>query len=79
MSLEADFQHYKSNEQSLVKLYDGKFIVISKQEVIATYDERKTAYFESRQNLGMGNFIIQLCSSSSEQHAHVFHSRIIEG
>jgi hypothetical protein len=66
-----NYDFFVNNLMDLVKDYDGKFIVIKEQRVIASYDSFDDAYVETTKTEILGNFIIQHCISSAlEPSAH---------
>lgn len=72
-----EFQYYKDHQEELVRKYLGKFIVIRGEEVVADYDNEDTAYFESEQKYGLGDFFIIKCQEGSDSHTQTYFSRVI--
>lgn len=64
--LEKLFQWYLDNQLELVEKYNGKYLVIKDNQVVDTYDDENTAYFEAEAKYGLGNFILQLCTPGEE-------------
>jgi len=56
--LEAEWEFYENNRDELVKKYNGKYIVISKNKVVSVYDDENTAYFETIKSITPGSFMI---------------------
>ncbi len=56
------FQYYLDNQSDLVKKYNGKYVVITKDCKVEAYDNEDEAYFQSEQKYGLGNFLLQLCT-----------------
>jgi hypothetical protein len=75
--LEKDFQYYLDNQAELVKLYNGKYLLIKDQKVIKPYDDQESAYIEATKSYELGTFLIQYCSPGSEGYTQTFHSRVI--
>ena len=47
IKLEKEFNYYLANQNELMKKYDGRFLVIIGEEVVADYDNFEQAYFTS--------------------------------
>lgn len=56
-----DLEYFKSNQEELVKKFDGKQLVIHKCEVIAAFDSVGEAFDYGCKTYGAGNFSIQRC------------------
>lgn len=65
-NLEDLFNWYLSNQDKLVEQYNGKYLVIKDNQVVAVYDDENTAYFEASDKYGLGNFILQLCTPGKD-------------
>ena len=66
-----NYEYFRKNLQTLVKKYDGKFIVIKDKTVIGDYDTFDDAYTETTKTENLGDFIIQHCASDAlEPTAH---------
>lgn len=74
--LEKEFQYYLDNQDELVQMYNGKFLVIKNQKVIASYDSEEDAYFESQKEHELGTFLIQKCTPGNDAYTQTFHSRV---
>lgn len=77
--LDKEFEYYLENQISLVKRYDGRFIVIKNQSVVGDYDSMGTAYIESKKVYELGTFLIQFCEGGQEAYTQTFTSRIYFG
>ena len=75
--LEQEFKYYLSNQQELLKKYNGKFIVIIGCEVVGSYDSHMQAYEASKQVYPLGTFLIQHCTPGADSYTQTFHSRVI--
>lgn len=60
------FQYYKTNQDILVRQYNGKYIVITEGGVQGAYDSEAQGYYESVEKFGLGNFMLQLCTPGRE-------------
>ncbi|MGH2646774.1 MAG: hypothetical protein ACRDE8_04370 [Ginsengibacter sp.] len=75
--LEKEFQYYLKHQDSLVKKYNGKFIVIKDEKVIGVYNSHSEAYNESLKKEVLGTFLIQHCLPGADSHSQTFHSQVI--
>lgn len=57
------FQYYLEHQESLVKQYDGKYIVLTKDGIMGAYDTIHEGYDSALSRFGKGNFMLQLCTS----------------
>jgi len=64
--LEAEWEYYENNRDELVENYCGKFIVISKDKVVAAYDDENVAYFDTIKTLPLGSFMIHHITEEEE-------------
>jgi hypothetical protein len=64
--LETEWEFYERNRDELVEKYCGKFVVISKDRVVSTYDDQKTAYRETIKTLPLGSFMIHHITEEEE-------------
>lgn len=71
------FEYYLEHQTELVSQYNGKYIVIDESGVAGSYDSEDEAYFESVDKIGLGNFIIQLCTAGKDAYTQTFSSRVI--
>ncbi|MCH8928230.1 MAG: hypothetical protein IIB39_05880 [Candidatus Marinimicrobia bacterium] len=75
--LDNEFNYYKKNQSELVKKYDGKYIVIIGDEVIAAYDSKSEAYSITSKDHEVGTFLIQYVSQGKKDFTVTYHSRVI--
>ncbi len=75
--LKNEFNYYLENQNELLALYNGKFIVIKGEKVIGAYDSQGDAYNETVKHHPLGTFLIQHCLPGSEGYTQTFHSRVI--
>ena len=74
--LKDDFQYFLNNRDKLINLYNGKYVVIKNEVVIASYETEELAYFESIKTNELGTFLIQYISEDESSYTQVFHSRV---
>ena len=60
--LKANYQYYLDNYDSLVKMYDGKVLVLVDCKVADVCDSEDDAYYGGIKKYGLGNFIMHNCS-----------------
>ncbi len=75
--LEKEFQYYLKNQAELVKLYNGKVIVIVGEKVINAYPDNKSAYMDSIKTFEPGTFLIIRCTPGDENYTIHQRSRIV--
>lgn len=73
--LKDEFEFYLNNQESLVKKYLGRFIVIKDKKVVGDFGSREEAYLESLKNYKEGSFLIQHCTPGSASTTQTYHSR----
>lgn len=72
--LDKEFKYYLNHQEELVKLYNGKYIVIIGNEVIDKFDSASEAYIEVSKTHKVGTFLIQFCSSGNTSYTQTFHT-----
>lgn len=75
--LDKEFKYYKKNQSDLVKKYNGKYIVIIGQKVIADYESQSEAYSTTSMKHEVGTFLIQYVSPGKKDYTATYHSRVI--
>ena len=70
----ANYQYYLNNYDNLVKLYDGKVLLLVDCKVADVCDNEEQAYDEGSLKYGLGNFIFQRCSSQQKTYKTIIHS-----
>lgn len=75
--LDKEFKYYLDHQEELVKLYNGKILVIIEDKVVGVYDTEQEAYFDSLSKYKIGTFLIQLCTPGKEDYTQTFHSRVV--
>lgn len=74
--LEQEFAYFIQHQEELIKLYEGKFIVIKGDKVIGVYSTKEEAYETTIKHEKLGTFLIQECVAGKETYTQAFHSRI---
>jgi len=74
--LEKEFYYFIDNQDKLVHLYNGKYLVIKGDTVVGIFNTEIEAYLESVDKFGLGNFLIQKCVPGKEAYTQTFHSRV---
>lgn len=75
--LKREFEYYLANQESLVKGYSGKFIVIKAGKVIGSYDSQFEAYENTKKDHDLGTFLIQFVEKGKENYSQTFYSRVL--
>lgn len=75
--LDKEFQYYLDNQNKLVKLYNGKQLVIKDQAVQGDFNTIEEAYDFAISKFELGTFLIQECSEGENGYTQTFHSRVI--
>ena len=71
------FEYYLRNQQSLVKQYNGKYLVIKDDAVVADFDNEQEALFYAKNHFEPGTFIVQRCTPGEEDYTQAYTSRVI--
>ncbi len=75
--LQKQLDYFKSNQDKLVKKYEGKFLVIKDQEVLGAYDTETEAYAAAKKRFELGTFLIQQSLPGEESYTQTLHSRVV--
>lgn len=76
--VDKEFQYFKDHQEELVRLYDGKFLVIVDEDVKSVHAPGLEAYVSAEATYPPGAFLIQQCSAGEESYTQTYHSpRII--
>jgi hypothetical protein len=75
-SMKADFEYFLSSHDELVKLYNGRVVVIKGQAVIGDYADELTAVKETLKTHKAGTFIVQKCTPGDADYSVTFRSRV---
>jgi hypothetical protein len=73
--LEKEFNYFIENQDELVRLYNGKYLVITGKTVAGVFDTEIEAYLDAVDKFGLGNFLIQRSAPGKEAYTLTFHSR----
>ena len=74
--LEKEFNYFIDNQDKLVNLYNGKYLVIKGETVVGVFNTEIEAYLDAVNKFGLGNFLIQKCAPGKEAYTQTFHSRV---
>jgi len=75
--VQEQFEYYKAHQDELVKLYNGKFVVIVKKAVVGDFTTEADAYAFATRNYAAGKFMIQRVSPGTTDYTQTFHSRAV--
>jgi hypothetical protein len=70
-----DFIWYIDNQESLVKEFNGQYLVISGKKVVFHSSNEGEAYRNGVEGYGLGNFILLRCSPGKEDYTMTFHTQ----
>ena len=68
------YEWFKNNLPELVKTYDGQYVVVKDESVIAAYPSFDEALVNTVKTETPGTFIIQLCSLDKEKTTPMFYT-----
>lgn len=74
--LKKAFDFYLANQESLVRKYEGKFIVIKGTEILGAFDNEMQAVEKVSKSHPVGSFLVQFVSPGSDSYTQTFHSRV---
>ena len=72
--LENEFKYYIDNQDTFVKKYNGKYLVIKNNSVVGAFNSEKDAYFNSIEKFELGTFLIQKCTPGDEAYTQHFYT-----
>jgi len=72
--IERLFNWYRSNQDELVKQYNGKYIVITEDGVKGAFDTDTDGYDYAVKAFGRGNFMLQKCSEGEKDYSLHFYT-----
>ena len=75
-SLNKEFDYYLANQDSLVKLYNGKFVVIKDSRITGAYSTLAIALEEGQKVHDLGTFLVQKVEPGTGAYSQTFHSRV---
>lgn len=64
--LDREFKFFIDNQKALAEKYQGKFLVIVGEEVVASFDTETEAYFYAIDKYEIGSFLLQLCEVGAQ-------------
>ncbi|MCL2151276.1 MAG: hypothetical protein FWH50_03540 [Coriobacteriia bacterium] len=64
--MDRELEFFINNQESLVKRFGGKTLVLHKQSVAGVFDNRLEAYTEAKKRFDPGTFMIQDCLPGPE-------------
>ena len=74
--LEREFNYYREHQEELVRLYEGKFVVIYDNQVLGAFSTELDAIKEISPKYPLGSFLIQKCEAGNASYTQTFHSRV---
>jgi hypothetical protein len=72
--LDKEFEYYLANQDEIVALYNGKYVVIKDNAVVDAYDTESEAYFGSVEKYQLGTFMIQKCTFGDKAYTQRFYN-----
>ena len=76
--LEKEFRYYLDNQSELVKMYNGRVLVIIGEDIVGDYKNTEEAYLNSKEKYELGTFLIQRCTPGDEAYTqHFYTPRVI--
>ena len=75
--LEKEFKYYIDNQDTLVKKYNGKTIVIVNEQVMGSYDSTQEAYLASMGEFEPDTFLIMECTAGAGHYTITQRSRVL--
>lgn len=66
------FQYYLEHQDELVKLYNGKYLIITADGVKGAFDSMREGYDTALNTYGKGNFMLQLCTEGDGAYSQQF-------
>ena len=76
VQLEREFNYYREHQEELVRLYEGKFVVIHDNQVLGAFLTELDAIKEISPKYPLGSFLIQKCEIGNTSYTQMFHSRV---
>ncbi len=75
--LNKEYKYFKDNLDTLLKEYEGKFLVIKDESVIASFDNYNEALEFALSKFEVGQFLIQECVEKDLTTAQFFNSYVV--
>ncbi len=76
VKLEEEFNYYLQNQDKLVEMYKGKYVVIKNSNVLGAFDTETEAIREISKTHELGTFLVQKCEPGSASYTQTYHSRV---
>lgn len=76
VKLEKEFSYYVQNQDELLKMYKGKYIVIKNSEVLGSFNTETEAISEISKTHELGTFLVQKCEPGNADYTQTYHSRV---
>jgi hypothetical protein len=74
--LQKEFAWFLAHQDELVKKYNGRFVVIKSEAVIADFADEASAVFETQKSHPLGTFLVQKVEPGTASYTQTFHSRV---
>lgn len=77
--MQQQLAYFIEHQDELVRLYNGKVLVIKELEVVGVYDTALQAYLEAKRLHPLGTFMIQPCQPGPEAYTVTITTRGLFG
>jgi hypothetical protein len=74
--LQKEFEYFRAHQDELVAKYNGRFVVIKDDAVIAVFDDQARAVLETQKKHPLGTFLVQRVAPGTSAYTRTFHSRV---
>ncbi len=74
--LAKEFQFFLENQESLIKEYNGKVVVIKDNKILGAYDSEIEAINKTKLQHTLGTFLVQRVAHGDSGYTQTFHSRV---
>ncbi len=74
--LKEEFEFFLEHQEEFAEKYNGRFIVIKKQNVLGDYDTELEAVEETSKREEIGTFLVQKCERGDSSFTQSFNSRV---
>ena len=74
--LDREFKYYLDHQSELLPLYDGKYVMIVGDKVVGAFNSIGEAYYNGKDRVGLGNFLVQLCTPGDNAYTVTYRSRV---
>ncbi len=76
-NIEKQLRYYKENEESLLKEYEGTFIVVSGDLQVDAFSTMKEAYDFGCEQYGIGNFLLKECKRKDARNVKIIMPSVV--